>query len=377
MPAAIDYTGKKIGRVKVLELISRGGGSSKWKCLCDCGHEFICWAVSLKRGEKFECKLCMMERRRGPDLTGRTLGRWTVIKRTVDKNNKTVWHCRCDCGNEGLVYSYALGRKSKSMSCGCWGRKIKSKWANPSLYPKASGLSKTPFYSIRTQIIHKCYRTEWPTYNLFGAKGITVCDLWRNSAKDMYNWAMENGWEKKTCIVLKSGAKEFSPENVYLIHNNDLRSEISKSKACKIFYKGKDLTIREWAIELNISYNSLKTRLSKFPSVDEAFEEPYRKHFFTDNTHRKSELVDLYKSGKTFQELAVFFGVTEQTIHYHLKFLKVDKHAWNRINHVKDQDISKMVEDGMSLNSISKKLGVSWTCIKNRWNRINGIKRKR
>src|SRR5260221_290731 len=100
MPAAIDYTGRKIGRVKILSLVERGRGSSRWNCLCDCGKEFICWAITLKRGDKFECNPCRNERRRGIDLTGRTFGRWTVIGREINENNKTVWHCKCDCGNE-------------------------------------------------------------------------------------------------------------------------------------------------------------------------------------------------------------------------------------------------------------------------------------
>lgn len=179
MPAFIDYTNRKIGRVKILSIYEKRNGGNRWTCLCDCGNKFISWNANFRRGNKFECKKCIIERRRGIDLTGRSFGRWTVLERRIHEDGTTRWHCKCDCGNEGLVSTYALGRKGKSMSCGCLGRKQKWKWSNPSLYPKASGLSNTEFYSVRIQIIHKCYRPEWPTYNLYGAKGITVCDLWK------------------------------------------------------------------------------------------------------------------------------------------------------------------------------------------------------
>lgn len=34
------------------------------------------------------------------DLTGQTFGLLTVVNRAPNKNNRTMWHCRCECGNE-------------------------------------------------------------------------------------------------------------------------------------------------------------------------------------------------------------------------------------------------------------------------------------
>lgn len=374
MPAKIDYTNKKIGRVQVLSLVKRGGGGSVWKCHCDCGRDFECWNANFKRGEKFECTECILERRRGPDLTGRKFGRWTVLNRTLDSRNKTVWHCRCDCGNEGCVSASALGKRHKSMSCGCWGRKMKSKWANPSLYPKASGLSTTKFYNMRTQLIHKCYREKWPTYNLYGGKGITVCDLWRNSAKDMYDWAISSGWTEGTCIVLKEGAKEFSPHTVYLIDYNELRGEISKSHGQKITYKGENLLISEWAAKLGINITSLRKRLITYPSIEEAFEAPYRKMTFFNNPDLKKQAIEMFLKVRSYKKVAKHFGVTGSTLQYHIRNAGLDP-KWNRLQ-IKDEDILKFMKEGKSLSEIARVFNTSWTCIKNRVSRFKGIPRK-
>lgn len=375
MPKRIDYDGKKIGRVLVLSLVKRGNGGSIWNCKCDCGNLFECWNANFKRGEKFECTNCILERRRGPDLTGRKYGRWTVLKRTMDSRNKTVWHCRCDCGNEGYVSTSALGKKSKSMSCGCWGRKMKSKWANTSLYPKASGLSTTKFYRMRTQLIHKCYCEKWPTYNIFGAKGITVCELWRNSAKDMYDWAIESGWKEGTCIVLKEGAKIFSPENVYLIEYNDLRGEISKNHGQKITYKGETLSVSEWSTKLGINLTSLRNRLIKFPSIEEAFEAPYRKTIFLNNPGLKKEAIKMFLEVRNYKKVAKHFGVCSSALQYHIRQAGLDP-KWNRLN-IKDEDILKLMDEGKTKNEIAKIFNTSWTCINHRINRMQGIARKR
>lgn len=368
MPNPIDYADKKIGRVFVTSLNYRGEGKSKWNCRCDCGNKFISNACQFKKGEKFECKKCVFERKRGIDLTGRKYGRWTVLKRCLDSRNKTVWHCKCDCGNEGYIAKCALGNPKKSMSCGCLGRKLKSKWANPSLYPKASGLSKTRFYHMRTQLIHKCYRENFPTYQLFGGKGITVCDLWRNSARDMYEWAIENGWEEGVCIVLKSGCKEYSPETSYLIHNDDYRAIISQNVGKKINYKGENLSLSDWGKKLDIDLTTLRKRLKIYPSIDEAFETPRKKMTFFNNSHLKNQAIEMFKKCRSYKKVAAHFGVTSSAIHYHIKNSGISR-EWNRLE-IDDEEIKSLIESGSSINSIAKKFSTSWICISNRLKRM-------
>lgn len=52
------------------------------------------------------------------DLTGQKFGKLTVIKRTPNKNNRTMWLCECECGNEVEVRSDQL-RGEVAQSCGC------------------------------------------------------------------------------------------------------------------------------------------------------------------------------------------------------------------------------------------------------------------
>lgn len=53
------------------------------------------------------------------DLTGQRFGRWTVVEHAgATARKQTLFKCRCDCGNEGIVRSTAL-RKGQSLSCGC------------------------------------------------------------------------------------------------------------------------------------------------------------------------------------------------------------------------------------------------------------------
>lgn len=62
------------------------------------------------------------------DLTGQKFHRWIVIARTKRRgtNGGFYWKVRCDCGNEGEVYTQAL-TSGKSKSCGCYGRESSRK----------------------------------------------------------------------------------------------------------------------------------------------------------------------------------------------------------------------------------------------------------
>lgn len=52
------------------------------------------------------------------DMTGRKFGRLTVIQRTKDIKKRGLWLCECECGNTCIVEGTNL-RKLHTQSCGC------------------------------------------------------------------------------------------------------------------------------------------------------------------------------------------------------------------------------------------------------------------
>lgn len=53
------------------------------------------------------------------DLTGQKFGKLTVLYRTNNnKQNKVMWHCKCDCGNERDIRASSL-TSGVTKSCGC------------------------------------------------------------------------------------------------------------------------------------------------------------------------------------------------------------------------------------------------------------------
>ena len=59
------------------------------------------------------------------DLTGQRFGRWIVLYQSKSKfkSRATMWHCRCDCGNERDISRTNLVQ-GKIKSCGCYRKEL-------------------------------------------------------------------------------------------------------------------------------------------------------------------------------------------------------------------------------------------------------------
>lgn len=55
------------------------------------------------------------------NLTGKRFGRLTVIEFSHKENNKIFWKCKCDCGNETIVRADGL-KTGHAKSCGCYNK---------------------------------------------------------------------------------------------------------------------------------------------------------------------------------------------------------------------------------------------------------------
>lgn len=145
------------------------------------------------------------------DLTGRRFGRLIVLQRV--RNNQrgnTVWHCQCDCGKQVDVVGYSLtGGKSKS--CGCLHSDIVSK--NNKELKTTHGEKKTRLYSIWNGIKSRCFNENSKDYPHYGARGVSMCDEWRNDFLNFKNWAVANGYSDELSIDRINNNGNYEPNN--------------------------------------------------------------------------------------------------------------------------------------------------------------------
>ncbi|HAT3754847.1 TPA: AP2/ERF family transcription factor [Citrobacter amalonaticus] len=112
-------------------------------------------------------------------------GRLTFIKPLTSpdgKSKKALF--RCDCGTEKEI-NVCNVKSGKTKSCGClWREKMEG------APQKRHGLSHTREYSSWYSMMQRCYNPKANKYELYGGRGISVCQRWHDIAefcKDMGN----------------------------------------------------------------------------------------------------------------------------------------------------------------------------------------------
>ena len=118
-------------RLTVIERVDdyvqlNGKSSPQYLCLCECGNYCVVNSHFLKTGHTKSCGCYAKDKVSEVSLKniiGQKFGKLTVVERaetyvSESGQKKTMWKCKCDCGNETIVMAYSL-ISGKTMSCGC------------------------------------------------------------------------------------------------------------------------------------------------------------------------------------------------------------------------------------------------------------------
>ena len=138
------------------------------------------------------------------------------------------------------------------------------------------GLRNHPLYGIWTHMKSRCYNPKTPDYRNYGARGITVCDEWKNDFVEFLYWALKHGWQMGLTIERVDYDRGYAPDNCTWIP----MGEQSKNRRTvrRITHNGETHTISEWAKIVGINRRTLERRLSSSTySVERALTEPTNK----------------------------------------------------------------------------------------------------
>lgn len=189
----------------------------------------------------------MMEK----NMIGKRFGFLTVIEKADKKNIKTnrldcYWICQCDCGNKKIVNGHDL-RWGNTKSCGCYGKEKRSKRS------KKHGMKNTRIYRIWRGIKTRCYNKNFKHYDLYGGRGIVVCDDWvdkKNGSKNFIDWALKNGYEDNLTIDRIDVNGNYEPSNCRW--TTSFEQANNRRNTIKICFDGQIKTIKEWSEITNI-----------------------------------------------------------------------------------------------------------------------------
>ena len=200
------------------------------------------------------------------DLTGQKFGRLTAIRieRAVI-SPRPKWLCKCDCGGTAICSTFNL-RSGVSTSCGC------KKVEHAAKLNRSHGQTGTRTYKIWKQIRQRCFDPKHGMYYAYGAKGIVVCDGWKNSYPEFLADMGERPSIKHS-IDRIDGTKNYSCGHCAECIEKGWASNCRWATSTQqnrnrnnnrvIEFQGLSLCLNEWAERQGIDRNVIFARLSR------------------------------------------------------------------------------------------------------------------
>lgn len=240
------------------------------------------------------------------DISGKKFGMLTITGIVGIAKWGTKISALCDCGNTTELY-YNNIQSGHTKSCGCLQKETRTA-------QKKHGLSSHPLFRVWAGILARCYNPNRKSYKFYGAKGITVCDQWKNDFKSFYDWAIANGYQKGLEIDRINFLSGYSPENCRWA----TRKEQQRNTSTNTFYEfnGESKTLAEWCEILDLDYKLTHQRMKRdgrslsylFNNKDISYKRDRCKL-------TEQQVIEIYLSVEPNFMLAKKFNVKPGTIH--------------------------------------------------------------
>jgi hypothetical protein len=174
----------------------------------------------------------------------------TVGLDTPAADGHARWKCRCDCGVECTLQSNVL-KRSKHASCGC---KVSQLIADSST---KHGYHGTSTYSSWRAAIYRCHNGESKDFHKYGARGIQVCQRWRDSF-EAFLADMGERPDGTTIDRYPNKDGNYEPGNCrWATPSEQARNRHS---SLSVQWKGESRHLGDVAAELGISYRAAHSR---------------------------------------------------------------------------------------------------------------------
>lgn len=253
-----DLTGQRFGRLTVIEradssISPNGSKKTMWRCKCDCGNEVVRCLANVYNVKYPSCGCWNKEMavgRRLEDLTGQRFGRLVALRRDMESTSKLTKWI-CKCDCGNECSVIANNlKRGHTISCGCFREEVRPKQRF------VHGYRHTRIYAVYSKIKERCINPKNPSYPRYGGRGITLCDEWMNDAKAFCEWAYEHGYKEDAkygeCTVDRiDNNKGYSPDNCRIV-NEKVQANNRRSNMF-IEHNGETKTLQQWAEHFGIT----------------------------------------------------------------------------------------------------------------------------
>lgn len=199
---------------------------------------------------------------------GDRFGRLVIVEKTERRQGShAMYLCKCDCGGTKTVQSANL-TNGNTRSCGCLATETNLRRLT------THGGTHTRLYSIWHGVIQRCENKNAPAYPLYGGRGISVCQEWKNFA--VFRKDMSDGYDDSLELDRIDNDGNYTKENCRWATKREQCRNRRNNRL--VTFRGKTKTLVAWAEELGLKYTTLYYRIHFAGwSVEEALESPMLK----------------------------------------------------------------------------------------------------
>lgn len=184
------------------------------------------------------------------DLTGQQFGRLTVMRADGQTTKGEIrWACRCACGGTKTVRAGHLKRGIVA-SCGCY----RKEWATARM--STHRRSQTQVHRTWRNMRERCQNPRSKNYPSYGGRGITVCERWQ--AFENFYADMGDPPSPQHSIDRIDNDRGYEPGNCRWT-TMDVQGK-NRRRVIRIDFDGRCLTLKEWGVELGLSWVAIRER---------------------------------------------------------------------------------------------------------------------
>ena len=157
-------------------------------------------------------------------MAEKTENYWKIIKAS-NRKNYVIAKCLL-CGKEYEIYKYNI-KSNKSTKCYKCSAKQRKETTNLKTHRLSKKYSK--LYNVWSGIKRRCYNQNQKSFKNYGARGIKMCNIWRNDFSSFYEWALNNGYKEGLEIDRIDNNGNYEPNNCRWVTKQENISRIIRN----------------------------------------------------------------------------------------------------------------------------------------------------